>query len=84
MLQDWTQEQILWALRKWMVDEPNRKPNPGHILGIMKTARGKKEAAKLAALPRPPEPERKPVTAEQAAQILESAGFRPKTFGDGQ
>jgi hypothetical protein len=42
--------------------------------------RGKREAAKLNALPKPAEEERMPVTKERAQQIMEAAGFAPKTF----
>lgn len=84
-LQDWTQEQVVWALRQWNRDSPDKRPTPGHILGIMTAMRGKREAARLAALPKHQEPERTPVTAERAAEIMAAAGFAPgfvpKTFG---
>lgn len=79
-LQDWTQEQVVWALRQWNRDNPDKRPTPGHILGIMTAMRGKREAAKLNALPKPAEDERMPVTKERAQQIMEAAGFAPKTF----
>jgi hypothetical protein len=80
-LQDWTQEQVVWALRQWNRDSPDKRPTPGHILGIMTAMRGKREAARLAALPKPEEPTRAPVTAERAAEIMAAAGFAPKIFG---
>ena len=49
-LQDWTQEQVLWALRKWNRDSPDRRPTPGHIVAICKEARGKKYAASMPAV----------------------------------
>lgn len=79
-MQDWTQEQVVWALRQWNRDNPDKRPTPGHILGIMTAMRGKREAAKLNALPKPAEDERMPVTKERAQQIMEAAGFAPKTF----
>lgn len=45
-LQDWTREQVVWALRKWNRDEPRRRPTPGDILRLLKSKRGEVEAAK--------------------------------------
>lgn len=67
-LQDWAQEQVVWALRKWNRDNPDKEPTPGHILAIMKEARGKKYAASIKPSPRPQEPER--VSKEAAAEIM--------------
>jgi hypothetical protein len=79
-LQDWTQEQVLWALRKWNRDFPRIRPTPGDIVAICKKARGMKLAKEMRdALP-PPEPERKPIDKEAAARILAEAGFAPRTF----
>lgn len=78
-LQDWTQEQVLWALRKWNRDNPDRRPTPGHILSICKDARGKKFATTIRQPE--PEPERKPVNRERAAAIMAEAGFAPRKFG---
>ena len=75
-LQDWTQEQVLWALRQWNRDNPRLRPTPGDIVSICKKARGRKIAATLPK--QEPEPERKPVDRETAAAILEQAGFAPK------
>ena len=80
-LQDWTREQVVWALRQWNRDCPRARPTPGDILGIMKAMRGKKEAEKLAAIAPPPEPPRKPPTKEQATAIMAEFGFKAKTFG---
>jgi len=75
-LQDWTQEQVLWALRKWNRDKPDRRPTPGHIVQIMKDARGRKIAAQLPK--QDPMPERKPVDKDTANAILAEVGFLPK------
>ena len=86
-LQDWTQEQVVWALREWNRESPRVDPSPGDILGLMKAMRGKREAEKMASLPKPPEPERTPVSKERAREIMEAAGFAPKAFpgtGEGQ
>ena len=47
-LEDWTQEQVLYGLRKWRNENPSKKPNPGHILVILKGLRGIKEAQRAA------------------------------------
>ena len=75
-LQDWTQEQVVWALRKWNRDRPDTEPTPGHIVAIMKEARGRKIAAQLPK--QETAPERKPVDAATAAEIMARAGFGPK------
>lgn len=78
-LQDWTQEQVLWALRQWNRDNPRLRPTPGDIVSVCKKARGKKIAATLPK--QEPEPERKRVDRERAAEILAQAGYAPKRFG---
>ena len=75
-MQDWTREQVVWALRKWNRDHPRHRPTPGDILRICKEARGRKIASQL---PKPePQPERKPVDAETAAKIMAEVGFSVK------
>ena len=78
-LQDWTQEQVLWALRQWNRDNPRLRPTPGDIVSVCKKARGEKIAATLPK--QEPEPERKRVDRETAAKILAEAGFAPKRMG---
>lgn len=78
-LQDWTREQVVWALRKWNVDNPRLRPTPGDILSICKEARGKKIASQIT--PPEPEPPRERVSAERAAEIrreVEQAAARMK------
>jgi hypothetical protein len=75
-LQDWTQEQVLWALRKWNRDFPDKRPTPGHILAICKDARGRKIAAAMPAARNSPKVER--CTAEAAREILRRAGLDGK------
>jgi len=78
-LQDWTREQVLWALRKWNGDNPRLRPTPGDIVAICKQARGRK----IAAIPKPvdkPEPSER-IDAETAAEIMRAAGFAPKRIG---
>jgi|AntRauTorckE5430_2_1112549.scaffolds.fasta_scaffold11194_3 hypothetical protein len=78
-LEDWTQEQILYALRKWRNENPSRKPNPSHILGILKMMRGKAEVKRNPPAPAP-QIERQRATKTEAAAIMENAGFAPKRF----
>ncbi len=73
-LEDWSHKQVVWALRKWRNDNPSRKPNPGHILGILKAERGKAEAARAASAPASEEP-RERVTADKAQAILAEFGM---------
>jgi hypothetical protein len=40
-LDDWDPKQVLWGLRKWRDENPSRKPNPGHILSLLKEQRAK-------------------------------------------
>lgn len=40
-LEDWHIDQIRAALRKWRSAHPSKKPNPGHIVAILKGERGK-------------------------------------------
>ena len=77
-LEDWTQEQIVWALRKWRNENPNKRPNPGHILALMKEARGKKIAAQVPKQEQDDARER--VSADRAAEIMAQAGFNIRRF----
>ena len=83
-LEDWSHKQVLWALRKWRNDNPNKKPNPGHILKLLKDARGKAEAERMRLSKPAPETQagqvsedQKRVNAEVANGILKQFGFRP-------
>lgn len=63
-MEDWTQEQVVWGLRRWNRDNPRLRPTPGDIVAVLKDARGRKVAAQL---PKPePEPERE-ITPEELA-----------------
>jgi hypothetical protein len=75
-LQDWSHENVVYGLRKWRNENPSRKPNPGHVLAILKQARGAKVAR---AAQRAPEPAQLPrVTPEAAAEIMAQVNARPK------
>lgn len=76
-LQDWTQDQVLWALRKWNRDFPRLRPTPGDILRICKAARGRKHAATIKPHPQPVQSEPR-ISKDEAARILAEAGFAPR------
>ena len=78
-LEDWTQEQILYALRKWRNEFPSKRPNPGHILVTLKELRGRAEVKRMPM--QEPVPEIQRVSAERAAEIMAGAGFKPRIFG---
>ena len=74
-LEDWNQEQVVYALRKWRDANPSRKPNPGHILCVLKELRGRKEAQRMAvSVQDDPEAERKEHTAEMRARVSAMVG----------
>jgi len=76
-LQDWTREQVVWALRKWNRDCPRIRPTPGDIVAICKRERGRRIAAEKANWPTS-EPVKERVSKERAAEIVAQAGFAPK------
>lgn len=80
-LEDWSHKQILWALRKWRNENPNKKPNPGHILSILKLERGKAEAKRMKAKAPEPEAPRERISPERAKEIAEEAGCRVGSNG---
>lgn len=65
-LEDWPLDQVRGALISWQMDNPNRRPNPGHIVQMLKKRRGEQYAQKLAALPKPADAQ--PVVTEEARQ----------------
>lgn len=73
-LEDWPQGDVLGALRKWRNENPNKKPNPGHILGLLKEARGRAEAERMALS--------KPATELQSAVITDEDRERRKAFAE--
>ena len=75
-LQDWTHEQVVWAIRSWNRDNPRRRPTPGDLVSLLKRARGEKVARDMAALPKPSEPQKDRVSPEAAAAIMAEMGVR--------
>lgn len=77
-LEDWPLDQIRWGLRQWVMDNPSKRPNFGHISQLLKAKRGEVWAARQEAQP---EPQRDPpCSKEAAAEIMRQAGFSPKRF----
>lgn len=55
-LEDWTHEQVVWALRDWNRKEPRKRPTPGDILAILKATRGRKMAERAKPIPQQEQP----------------------------
>lgn len=76
-LQDWKPESVLAALRKWRNDNPNKRPNPGHIVQMLKEAWGKKHVEQVrAALAPPVEPPKQRISDDRRRAILAEIGVR--------
>lgn len=69
-LEDWKQETIVAALRKWRNDNPSKRPNPGHILAMLKDGWGRKVARETKPAPMIEEAPRERVSPDRAAEIL--------------
>lgn len=65
-LEDWPVDDIRRHLRMWVSENPNKRPNHGHIAQSLKLERGRKWAESKAP---EPEPVRSRVTPEAAAEI---------------
>ena len=79
-LEDFKHETILYALRKWRNENPDKRPNPGHISAMLKDLWGRKVVKENPPMIAPEV--RKPVSKERAAEILAQAGYRPRQFGE--
>lgn len=77
-LQDWTIEQVVWALRHWNEKNSRSRPTPGDILAICKAKRGQRIARELESQPQNTETKKKRITAERAAEIIKEARSAPK------
>ena len=81
-LQDWTREQVVYALRKWNREKPRLRPTAGDIVSMLKKLRGEKEAKKMIAdRAAPQEHPKERISKERADEILSQAGFAVKKFG---
>lgn len=81
VLQDWRQDQVVYALRKWNTDNPDRRPTPGHIVAILKRTRGQAEARRRQQDDAPRDERTEPrATPEQKAAILAEKGFTGLPF----
>lgn len=84
-LQDWTREQVVYALRKWNRDSPDWKPTPGNILRILKETRGQRAAERSkASVAEVAEVATPRVSPEAAAEIMAAAGFRVQRTPEAQ
>lgn len=68
-LEDWPVDQIRWALSEHRNTRPDKRPNAGHILDILKRKRGEEFAAQVRQLPKPETPA-PVITDEQRARNL--------------
>ena len=76
-LENWKPESILAALRQWRDENPDKRPNPGHIVRALKDAWGKRHADQVrAALAPPVEQPKQRVGAQRAAEIMAELGIR--------
>lgn len=81
-LQEWSREQIIFALRKWNRDEPRRRPTPGDISNLLKQIRGRKFADQMRKEPPPPPPQSERISPERASEIMKEFGFHVRKFGE--
>ena len=78
-LQDYPLDEVREACAAAILARPDKMPNEGHVVLQIMAARQRFLKANP---PTPePEPERKPVDRERAAEILAQAGYAPKRFG---
>lgn len=83
-LQDYPLDEIRAACREAVMARPNAMPNEGHIVAAIMKAR-KEFLARNWTPPAPPE--RYVPSDEERSRViemLEKAGFKPKTFGDAE
>lgn len=78
VLEHLPQAAIQQACLRWLSAAGRHKPTPGDIAEL---ARETLPAPKVVRLAPPLEPERPRISPEAAAEILRSAGFRPRKFG---
>jgi hypothetical protein len=79
ILEGLPQDAIAKACRRYLTEEPRRKPTPGAIYAMARDYIPRPVI--VARAPEPEAPKRERVSAERAAEILAEAGFRPRKFG---
>lgn len=76
-LEGWKPDSVLAALRKWRNEHPSKRPNPGHILAMLKESWGRRHADQVRAAMAPPvEPPKERVSPEAAKAIMAEMGVR--------
>ena len=76
-LEGWELPSIRAALRKHRAEQPNKKPNPGHILALLKDGWGRHMAEQTrAALAAPMEAPKPRMSDESRQAILREMGMR--------
>lgn len=76
-LEGWTTDQIRDAFRAWQDQQPSRRPNPAHIVQLLKAEWGRRNAEQTrAALAPPVEPPKDRISDERRRAILIEAGLR--------
>ena len=80
MLEGWTVDQVRWALRKHMTEDPNRRPNPGHIVAILKRSWGEKQAAELRRVREAEQPNHKGMSRDRHAEVTAEMADKLKSF----
>lgn len=76
-MEEWPVDSVKAALRKWRRDNPNKKPNPGHIHKLLSRAWGERNAKVVAELieEKPQEPKQR-VSEEARKAILAEIGVK--------
>lgn len=77
-LEEWPIDSIRAALRKHRRENPNKRPNPGHILSILRESWGRRnaEAVRQATASHAPEAKTDRITAEKAEAIMKELGVK--------
>ncbi len=78
ILEGMPQDAVAKACRRYLTEEPRRKPTPGAIYAL-----AREYVPRPVVVSRAPEPEpvRERPSAERAAEIMAEIGFRPQRFG---
>lgn len=76
-LEDWPPNSVLAALRRWREENPSKRPNPGHIVKILKDSWGKRHADQVrAALAAPVETPKQRISEDARRAILAEIRMR--------